>query len=159
MSPGGPGHRVRPIAGFSVKTSATLEVSAKPHEIILDNLDNLTGGSRAEFRRSQGIPDNMPTPALAATHALPAGDNAVLDAEILTEGDELIAAMRRQQDHGQPATDARRRRSCGRRAAERQRTTSFEQSSTDRRSRPLGPHTSVTVGPIYLDTAMPRGSA
>ena len=81
-------------AGFSVKTSATLEVSAKPYEIVLDNLDNLTGGSRAEFRRSQGIPDNMPTPALAATTRCPLA--------IVTEGDELIAAMRRQQDHGQP---------------------------------------------------------
>jgi hypothetical protein len=39
-------------AGFSVKTSATLEVSAKRDEIVLDNLYNLTGGSRAEFRRS-----------------------------------------------------------------------------------------------------------
>jgi len=41
-------------AGFSVKPSATLEVSTKPYEIVLDNLDNLTGGSRAEVRRSQG---------------------------------------------------------------------------------------------------------
>jgi hypothetical protein len=43
-------------AGFQRENFRNTEVFSKPFEIVLDNLDNLTGESRAEFRRSQGIP-------------------------------------------------------------------------------------------------------
>ena len=43
-------------AGFQRENFRNTKVFSKPFEIVLDNLDNLTGESRAEFRRSQGIP-------------------------------------------------------------------------------------------------------
>jgi hypothetical protein len=53
----------------------------RPFEKILQTLDGIEGGSRAEFRRSIGAADDSP-PALAETPALPpADDDLIVDAE------------------------------------------------------------------------------
>lgn len=70
-------------AGVSARTAVDVEVTAKPYERLLDNLPRLEGGSRAEWRRSQGIPDETP-------RALPASDSSqAMDAEVIdVEQDE-----------------------------------------------------------------------
>jgi hypothetical protein len=91
-------------AGVSARTAVDVEVTAKPYQVILENLAGIEGGSRAEFRRSQGIADDSDTER-ANTPALgSAQTNDPIDAEIIDEGDELIAAMRHQQDYADPMT-------------------------------------------------------
>jgi hypothetical protein len=96
-------------AGVSARTAVDVEVTAKPYVSILEKIES---GSRADYRRSQGISDDSdtnPQPSLALP---PADANEPIDAElihaeIVDEGDELIAAMRRshnQQTYGQPIT-------------------------------------------------------
>lgn len=77
--------------GLGAKTE--IELSAKPYEQLLDNMPRLQGGSRAEYRRAHGIPDDSDqrTPALAAGNA-----NEPVDAEIVPESD--------QQSDAHPAT-------------------------------------------------------
>jgi hypothetical protein len=76
-------------AGFSVKMSATLEVSAKLDEIVLDNLYILTGGSKAGFRRSvesESDSDSHQPPALAGQAELPPTDDDFgMDAAIVND--------------------------------------------------------------------------
>ncbi|WP_310779159.1 hypothetical protein [Mycobacterium sp. Z3061] len=72
-------------AGVTEKQAIEVEVGpSKPYEAILERL--ASGGSRAEWRRSQGFPDDTP-PALAA-----ADPDAVVDAEIVTESDQQTYA-------------------------------------------------------------------
>ena len=85
-------------AGVSARTAVDVSVKAAPYETILSHVET---GSRAEFRRSQGIEDNSDKP-----RELPcAGPDLIVDvdvdeveveAEVVTEGDEFVAAMRTQ---------------------------------------------------------------
>jgi hypothetical protein len=82
-------------AGLSPKHAVDVEVSLKPYESILEGLGRIQSGSRAEHRRAIGRAQNESQPALAESPALPCADSdAPIDAEIVTDGDELIAAMR-----------------------------------------------------------------
>jgi hypothetical protein len=60
----------------------------RPFEKILQTLNGIEGGSRAEFRRSVGAADDS-QPALAETPALPpADDDLIVDAEVMDDGDD-----------------------------------------------------------------------
>jgi len=74
-------------AGLNAKTSVGIGI--KPYEAIFEQMES--GGSRAKWRRSQGIEDNsdQERPALP-----PSDDDLIVDAEVMDEGAELIAAMR-----------------------------------------------------------------
>jgi hypothetical protein len=65
-------------AGLNPKTA--VEVTAKPYEMLLDNTPRLQGGSRAEWRRSQGIADESPRALPAANPSQPM-DAEVIDVE------------------------------------------------------------------------------
>ncbi len=81
-------------------------MSLKPFEQILDGIK---GGSRAEHRRARGIEDESPQRELP-----PADDDLIVDAEVMDDGDELIAAIRRSarvNDDGEPMTPAEPERS------------------------------------------------
>ena len=85
-------------AGVSARTAVDVSVKAAPYETILSHVET---GSRAEFRRSQGIEDNSYKP-----RELPCAepdlivdvdvDEVEVEAEVVTEGDEFVAAMRTQ---------------------------------------------------------------
>ena len=87
-------------AGVSARTAVDVSVKAAPYETILSHVET---GSRAEFRRSQGIEDNSDKP-----RELPCAepdlivdvdvdvDEVEVEAEVVTEGDEFVAAMRTQ---------------------------------------------------------------
>ena len=89
-------------AGVSARTAVDVSVKAAPYETILSHVET---GSRAEFRRSQGIEDNSNKP-----RELPCAepdlivdvdvdvdvDEVEVEAEVVTEGDEFVAAMRTQ---------------------------------------------------------------
>ncbi|OBI81816.1 hypothetical protein A9X01_23020 [Mycobacterium asiaticum] len=66
-------------AGVSARTAVDVEVTAKPYERMLDSA-SLVGGSRAEWRRSQGIPDDPPK-ALPVTDPTQPMDAEVIDVE------------------------------------------------------------------------------
>jgi hypothetical protein len=70
-------------AGVSARTAVDVEVTAKPYEQLLTHMPRLNGGSRAEWRRSQGIPDESP-------RGLPVADpSQPMDAEVIdVEQDE-----------------------------------------------------------------------
>jgi hypothetical protein len=58
---------------------------------VLESLGPIQSGSRAVHRKSIGRTDD----SLADSHTLPpANDDLVVDAEIVDDGDELIATMR-----------------------------------------------------------------
>lgn len=87
-------------AGLNPKTAVDVEVTAKPYERILENVPRLYGGSRAEWRRSQGIADDSdkhPTALVAADVDAP------VDAEIVDD-DELSDAVSDQHDAAHPTT-------------------------------------------------------
>lgn len=67
-------------AGVSARTAVDVEITAKPYEQLLDNLPRLQGGSRAEWRRSQGIPDEPPRALRVADPSEPM-DAEVIDVE------------------------------------------------------------------------------
>lgn len=69
--------------GLGAKTE--IELSAKPYEQLLDKMPKLQGGSRAEWRRAHGIPDDSDkhTPALVA-----ANTDEPVDVEIVFESDQ-----------------------------------------------------------------------
>jgi hypothetical protein len=73
-------------AGLSPKTAVELDVALKPYEQILQNIPRLQGGSRAEWRRAQGIADDsdQQPPALVAADDSPV-DAEIVDAEPLSE--------------------------------------------------------------------------
>ena len=85
-------------AGVSARTAVDVSVKAAPYETILSHVET---GSRAEFRRSQGIEDNSDKP-----RELPCAepdlivdvdvDEVEVEDEVVTEGDEFVAAMRTQ---------------------------------------------------------------
>ena len=85
-------------AGVSARTAVDVSVKAAPYETILSHVET---GSRAEFRRSQGIEDNSDKP-----RELPCAepdlivdvdvDEVEVEGEVVTEGDEFVAAMRTQ---------------------------------------------------------------
>jgi hypothetical protein len=78
-------------AGLSPKAGIEVEVALKPREQVLESLGPIQSGSRAEHRKSIGRTDD----SLADSHTLPpANDDLVVDAEIVDDGDELIATMR-----------------------------------------------------------------
>jgi hypothetical protein len=81
-------------AGVSARTAIDVDVTAKPYEQLLTNLPRLGGGSRAEWRRSQGIADDSDS---HRPTALPAADmSQPMDAEVIdVEQDEVesIAAV------------------------------------------------------------------
>src|SRR5215213_952070 len=94
-------------AGLSPKTAVELGVSVQPapYEQILDSLSGVESGSRAAHRRSRGIEDTSDSVESERVSALLAADpNAPIDAEIVSEGDELIRRMRRVSDEGGPMT-------------------------------------------------------
>ena len=83
-------------AGVSARTAVSVEVGpSKPYEAIFDTIES---GSRAEYRRSVGRPDESDDPPTAladSPRALDAPDtDAPIDAEVMDDADELIAAMR-----------------------------------------------------------------
>lgn len=109
-------------AGVTEKQAIEVEVGpSKPYEAILDRL--ASGGSRAEWRRSQGIPDDT-TPALAAS-----APDAVVDAEIVAESD--------QQTYAHP-TDTSHRRLAATRAAGPQFRSFWAKGFTVRRAVDVG---------------------
>lgn len=55
--------------GVSVKSVATVEITTRPYEEIFDSIE-MTTGSRAQYRRSQGISDDSDTPPALADHAV-----------------------------------------------------------------------------------------
>ena len=88
-----------------LKPGVEVGMTVKPYESILEQVES---GSRAEFRRSRGVADDTEhPPALADTprELTTADADAPIDAEIVDDGTELIAAMRRSgrvTDDGQP---------------------------------------------------------
>ncbi|SIJ03628.1 Uncharacterised protein [Mycobacteroides abscessus subsp. bolletii] len=53
--------------GVTTKSTATVEITAKPYEEIFDSVE-VSGGTRADYRRSRGLADDSDTPpALAST--------------------------------------------------------------------------------------------
>jgi hypothetical protein len=80
-----------------------LEISAKPVDQIIEQVGIIEGGSRAEYRRSQGIADQSDH----APKALPVNHTETVDAEIVDDYD-IHAPMRpqppNQQDHGKGDT-------------------------------------------------------
>jgi hypothetical protein len=94
-------------AGVQARTAVAVEVSAAPYQTILESIET---GSRAEYRRVHGIADDTPPPPAVADRPreLAAADqDAPIDAEIVDEGAELIAAMRRRRDDEHaPADDS-----------------------------------------------------
>jgi hypothetical protein len=89
--------------GLGAKTE--IELSAKPYEMLLDNVPKLQGGSRAEWRRSQGIPDDSdnrePPPALVAA------DDSPVDVEIVDD-EPLSERQGDQQAYAYPTTPGER---------------------------------------------------
>lgn len=79
-------------SGLGAKTE--VEITAKPYETILETLDGLEAGSRSDHRRSIGVADEPPTLTRETVALPPADADAPVDAEIVDEGDELVAAMR-----------------------------------------------------------------
>jgi hypothetical protein len=73
-----------------------LEISAKPVDQIIDHIGTVEGGSRAEYRRSQGIADQTDQ----APKALPVNDTETVDAEIVDDFD-IHAPMRSQPQNQQ----------------------------------------------------------
>ena len=76
--------------GVSAKSAVAVEVGPpKPYEQILDGLDVIESGSRAEFRRSRRVRDDFdcdPPGSLAdRPRALPGAGGEPLEAEIVTE--------------------------------------------------------------------------
>ena len=69
--------------GVVAKTAVEVGISVKPYEAILDRMES---GSRAEFRRSQGIEDSGKTPKIALVAALRADD----DDDLIVEGEVLL---------------------------------------------------------------------
>jgi hypothetical protein len=72
--------------GLSAKTE--VEITARPYETIMDGLAEIQSGSRAEYRRSQGLLD---TPTALAVDA-----NAPIDAEVFDaepDGGEFAARI------------------------------------------------------------------
>jgi hypothetical protein len=71
-------------AGLAAKTAVEVEVAPpKPYDVILQNIE---AGSRAEYRRSRGIPDDSDTHARALVDHSPAladADGEPIDTEIL----------------------------------------------------------------------------
>lgn len=67
-------------AGVAVRTAFDIEVTAKPYEQLLTRMPRLDGGSRAEWRRSQGIADE-PSKALPVNDPTQPMDSEVIDAE------------------------------------------------------------------------------
>jgi hypothetical protein len=77
-------------AGLSPQTGIEVEVALKQWEQVSESLGPIQSGSRAEHRKSIGRTDD----SLADSHTLPpANDDLVIDAEIVDDGDELIATM------------------------------------------------------------------
>ena len=77
-----------------VKTE--LEISAKPVDQIMEHMTGVEGGSRAEFRRRQGISDESDR----LVGALPPSNNEPVDAEIVDDFD-IHAPMRSQSPNQQ----------------------------------------------------------
>lgn len=74
-------------AGVNAKTSVEVEVGVKPVNQIMEGIvTTLETGSRADWRRSQGIVDDNP-PALADLGALCAGDSNEVIGEVVDEGE------------------------------------------------------------------------
>lgn len=71
-------------AGLAARTAVEVEVGPlKPWEQIMSGLTELEGGSRAEFRRSRGIPDSSDTGRSSGEGA---GETlAPIDAEVLDD--------------------------------------------------------------------------
>lgn len=72
-------------AGLAARTAVSVEVGPpKPYEVILHSIE---GGSRDEYRRSRGIPDNSDAdqirPATGRSQELPAADSVQIGAEIV----------------------------------------------------------------------------
>jgi hypothetical protein len=81
-----------------------VEITAKPYETILDRMAGIEGGSRAEYRRAHGIPDDSDSQHRTALadhpRELPTADpDAVLDAEIVTESDQQPRGCERCSGH------------------------------------------------------------
>ncbi|POX86076.1 hypothetical protein C3477_23270 [Mycobacterium kansasii] len=75
-------------AGVSARAAVDVEVTAKPYEQLLENLPRLRGGSRAQWRRSQGIPDDSDAHPLTLGVADP---SQPMDAEVIdVEQDEMV---------------------------------------------------------------------
>lgn len=80
-----------------------LEISAKPVDQILDRVTTLEGGSRAEYRRLQGISDRSDQ----APNTLTAKDGEPIDAEIVDDFDSYAPRQSQtpnQRGHGQADT-------------------------------------------------------
>lgn len=77
-------------AGLTSKTALEIGVKPLPYEQLL----GLDGGTRADYRRSQGIPDDTPPAPAESPRELPAADpdpGEPLDAELIdAENDYLI---------------------------------------------------------------------
>jgi hypothetical protein len=72
-------------AGLAARTAVEVEVGPpKPYEVILQRIE---AGSRAEYRRSRGIPDDSDAdqirPLANRSRELPAEDGEPIDAEIV----------------------------------------------------------------------------
>jgi hypothetical protein len=78
-----------------------LEISAKPIDQIIDHMTGIEGGSRADFRRAQGIPDDSQTRSV-----LPSNSSEPMDAEIVDDFDTFAPMHSRinQQHDGQVNT-------------------------------------------------------
>lgn len=102
-------------AGITEKTAVEVEVALKPWEQILEGVaEQVESGSRAEFRRSQGIADDSDsTPPALADRPTPDADG-IVDAEIVSPTDEFVSRIvgRHVNDSDEPMThgDAERRR-------------------------------------------------
>ena len=82
-----------------------VEITAKPYEQLLDNMPRLQGGSRAEWRRSQGIADDSADAAIQpAKAALEADANAPVDVEIIDNEDGPASDTDDQQSFAHPIT-------------------------------------------------------
>ncbi|MGV0581928.1 hypothetical protein ABQE57_24780 [Mycolicibacterium elephantis] len=92
-------------AGLNPKTGVELDVALKPYERILTDLPRLQGGSSAEWRRSQGIPDGSDTAAIQpAKAALEADADAPVDVEIIDDDDAPVIDADDQQTFARPIT-------------------------------------------------------